>query len=118
MVRTARLPLFLLLTAAAFGQTTPRPLSPSPAPGTPSSPNGQAAPVVAPPNSAVPPPPVTVPTAGLPALSLPEAALTALRHHPDLKIADAQIDQAQAQMRIASAPFYPTIRGNVSFSYS
>jgi len=73
---------------------------------------------VAPPNSAIPPPAVTVPTAGLPALSLPEAALTALRHHPDLKIADAQIDQAQAQMRIASAPFYPTLRGNVSFNYS
>lgn len=51
-------------------------------------------------------------------LSLPEAALIALRHHPELKIAEAQIDQAQAAMRIASAPFYPTLRGHASFSYS
>ncbi|MBN9418164.1 hypothetical protein ABS71_12630 [bacterium SCN 62-11] len=118
MVRTVHFPLFLLLTAAAWGQTTPQQLNPPPPPGAQPAPNGQAAPVVAPPNSAVPPPAATVPTAGLPALSLPEAALTALRHHPDLKIADAQIDQAQAQMRIASGPFYPTIRGSVGFSYS
>ena len=118
MVRTVHFPLFLLLTAAAWGQTTPQQLNPPPPPGARPAPNGQAAPVVAPPNSAVPPPAATVPTPGLPALSLPEAALTALRHHPDLKIADAQIDQAQAQMRIASGPFYPTIRGSVGFSYS
>ena len=85
----------LCLTGLAWGQTPP------------------SAPMVAPPNSAIPLAPSAAPT-----LSLPEAALTALRHHPDLKIADAQIDQAQAAMRIASAPFYPTLRGNVSFSYS
>jgi len=49
---------------------------------------------------------------------LAEAALTALKNHPDLKIAEAQIEQAQAQIRQASAPFYPSIRGNVNFSYS
>jgi outer membrane protein TolC len=51
-------------------------------------------------------------------MSLAEAALTAIRNHPDLKIAQAQIDQAQAAVRIASAPFYPSLRGTNSFSYS
>lgn len=50
--------------------------------------------------------------------SLAEAALTALKNHPDLKIADGQIEQAQAQIRSASAPFFPRLQGNVNFSYS
>ena len=51
-------------------------------------------------------------------MSLAEAALTAIQNHPDLKIAQAQIDQAQAALRTATAPFYPTLRGSSTFNYS
>lgn len=51
-------------------------------------------------------------------ISLAEAAVLAMKHHPDLKIADAQLAQAEAAVRRASAPYFPTLNGNVNFSYS
>jgi outer membrane protein len=52
------------------------------------------------------------------ALSLADAAVTALKNHPDIKVAQGVLDQAQAAIRTASAPFYPRLTGGVGFSYS
>ena len=51
-------------------------------------------------------------------LNLAEAAVTALKNHPDVKVAQGVLDQAQAAIRTASAPFYPRLTGGVGFSYS
>lgn len=64
------------------------------------------------------PAPAPAPPAAPTALTLAEAAVTAMKNHPDLKVAQGVLDQAQAAVRTASAPFYPKLNGNVGFSYS
>lgn len=51
-------------------------------------------------------------------LTLPDAALVALRNNPQLKLSEAQIESAQAAIRSASAPFFPSLTGNINYSNS
>jgi len=57
-------------------------------------------------------------TAPLVTLTLSQAALVAMRNHPELKVSDAQIQAAQARVDLATAPWYPTINARSGFNYS
>lgn len=86
--------------------------------GGPTIPGGPGG-VVNPGNLSVPPGPGAAPIVRSgPVLTLPDAAITALRNHPNLRFAQAQIDQAQASIRAASAPFFPSLNGNMGYSNS
>lgn len=106
-----------------------RPLTPvPPAPGPSAAPASSPTPAAPAPTGLTPggagqgTTPATLPTSPLerpgPVLTLPDAAITALRNHPNLKLAQAQVDQAQAAVRAATAPFFPTLNGNIGYSNS
>ena len=54
----------------------------------------------------------------LPLLTLGQAALQALRAHPDLRVAAAQIEAAQAQIEQATAGWYPRVTGQTRSTFA
>lgn len=99
-----------ILALALAGPATAQAPSPGPAPSPPAIP-GNLTPFPLPTNGR----PVTAPSV---TLTLSQAALVAMRNHPELKVSDAQIQAAAARVDLATAPWYPTITGRSSFNYS